>query len=261
MFLPGGTFDMGDWGSDLGPGKHYLLSDAAQPLHKVTLDGFSMQKYKVTYADFDVFTQATGRTKINTVGRISAYRAPLFPARVNWYGAKAYCAWLAKQTKLPFDLPTEAQWEYAARSGGKRVFFATDNGKLEEGRNYPNYEQRSQLGNRRGARQIPIGLFPPNPVGLYGMQEISEEWMDNWDYDYKAEPAINPRGPTTGERKMLRGISGDPYHEYVFLRMARHPAAAAVEKGVDATVYMNQDYFDYAGGDVRCVVNTSNPTR
>lgn len=250
---------MGDWGSELGPGQHYLLSDGAQPLHKVTLDAFSMQKYKVTYEDFDVFTEATGRTKINSApGWRSEHRDPRYPAPVNWYGAKAYCLWLAEQTKLPFDLPTEAQWEYAARSGGKRVFFATDNGKLEKGRNYPSHEQAAKLGKDSMALWIPVGLFPPNPAGLYGMQETGTEWMDNWTYDYRAEPQTNPRGPAIGERKAQRGISGTPDHQFVFMRMAKPLAYDALKRNVDPDVYKNKDYSEPPGGaTVRCVVNSA----
>lgn len=118
-FLPGGTFDMGDWGNE--EGLPYDPDRDSKPLHKVTLDSFSMMAYKVTYEDFDVFTDATGNERINMDSFGRKHRGPKRPAGVSWHGAKAYCAWLGKLTQLPFDLPTEAQWEYAARSGGKRA--------------------------------------------------------------------------------------------------------------------------------------------
>lgn len=111
--LKGGTFEMGDWGNE--DGVPYDFEATSRPLHKVTLDGFSMMAYKVTFDDFDVFTDAIGNERITMREREIAQRAPNRPAGVSWYGAKAYCGWLAKMTKLPFDLPTEAQWEYAAR--------------------------------------------------------------------------------------------------------------------------------------------------
>jgi sulfatase modifying factor 1 len=61
--LKGGTFEMGDWGTESG--QHYDPDAWSRPLHKVTLDGFSMMAYKVTYEDFDVFTDATGNERIN----------------------------------------------------------------------------------------------------------------------------------------------------------------------------------------------------
>ena len=132
--LKSGTFEMGDWGNEHGV--PYDFDAHSRPVHKVTLDGFSMMAYKVTYEDFDVFTDATGNERIAMRVRDIKDRAPKRPAGVSWYGAKAYCEWLAAQTTLPFDLPTEAQWEYAARSGGKKMLFATDNGKIERGRNF-----------------------------------------------------------------------------------------------------------------------------
>ena len=95
---------------------------------------FRMMAYKVTYDDFDLFTDVVGEQRINQGPDWLKARAPPKPAGVNWYGAKAYCAWPGKLTGQPFDLPTEAQWEYAARPGGKRVLFATDNGDFDKGR-------------------------------------------------------------------------------------------------------------------------------
>ena len=111
--LKAGTFEMGDWGNE--DGIPYDFDAHSRPLHKVTLDGFSMMAYKVTYDDFDVFTDATGNERISMDAQGVEHRTPNRPAGVSWYGAKAYCEWLARLTKLPFDLPTEAQWEYAAR--------------------------------------------------------------------------------------------------------------------------------------------------
>ena len=100
----GGTFEMGDWGN--GAGQYYDIDPYSRPLHKVTLDGFSMMAYKVTYEDFDVFTDATGKERINMDELSVRDRAPRRPAGVSWYGAKAYCQWLGKLTGIPFDLPT-----------------------------------------------------------------------------------------------------------------------------------------------------------
>jgi formylglycine-generating enzyme required for sulfatase activity len=219
--LKGGTFEMGDWGTESG--QHYDIDTWSRPLHKVTLDGFSMMAYKVTYEDFDVFTDATSNERINMDEFSIKYRQPKRPAGVSWYGAKAYCQWLGKLTTLPFDLPTEAQWEYAARSGGKRVLFATDNGKLDRPRNFPK-DWRHEI------QQPPppeVGNYPANPAGLFGMSEDNGEWVDDWfdeDY-YKKSPKNNPLGPATGTKKVMRGSVGgiSEISAMVFMRASRDP--------------------------------------
>jgi sulfatase modifying factor 1 len=205
--LPGGTFDMGDWGTESG--QYWDVDPFSRPLHKVTLDGFSMMAYKVTFEDFDVFTDATGNERIDMDPDFLHQRAPKRAAGVSWHGAHAYCKWIGKLTNLSFDLPTEAQWEYAARSGGKRVLFATDNGKIERTRNYP----RDWIHGEPKPPLPDVGSFPPNPAGLYGMTENSYEWVLDWfdpDY-YKVSPELNPAGPATGKTKVQRGsVGGKP---------------------------------------------------
>ena len=218
-YLPGGTFEMGDWG---GPsGLPYDYEQDSKPLHKVSLDGFSMMKYKVSYPDFDLFTAAKGLPKVNTREIAKDYRLPDFPAGVSWYGAKAYCQWLGELTQLPFDLPTEAQWEYAARSGGKKLLYPTDTGDVVYGRNAPSYEQRKALAGERTALTLPIGKFPPNSAGIYGMGELAREWVNDW-YDpkyYSYSPSINPTGPATGKHKAQRGCFGSiDFAGMVFMR-------------------------------------------
>jgi sulfatase modifying factor 1 len=232
--LPPGTFEMGDWGNEQG--LPYDAEPDSKPLHTVTLDGFAMMAYKVTYEDFDIFTAAVGSPKINL--EIEQFRPgarnPRRPAGVNWFGAKAFCQWLAQISGKPFDLPTEAQWEYAARSGGKRVIFATDSGNVDEGRNYP-----KRWGS--GIESTPeIGFYPPNPAGLYGMLDYAAtEWVNDWyqpDY-YKHSPKANPRGPDVGSvdeyfpdfgpRRVVRGlIAASPaFGGFTFSRAGRWPYA------------------------------------
>jgi formylglycine-generating enzyme required for sulfatase activity len=251
-YLPGSTFMMGDWG-DPKSGLPYDYKADSKPSHKVKLDGFSMMKYKVTYAEFDLFTAAKGLPKVNLDEFSLRYRAPGNPAGVNWYGAKAYCQWLAELTKLPFDLPTEAQWEYAARSGGTQVLFPTDNGQLEEGRNFPSYEQRKALGGGRTETIIPIGKFPPNSAGIYGMGELVREWVEDW-YDeeyYRYSPVKNPRGPSTGTHKVQRGDHGSSpeFSAMVFMRGDRLP------RPMDYNDMPYEGYSSIVDDTFRCAVN------
>lgn len=200
--MPGGAFDMGDWGK-VDIGMYYDLDTYSRPLHKVTLDSFSIMAYKVTFDDFDVFTDATGNERIDMDPLYRHEPDPRRAAGVSWYGARAYCQWLGKLTGQPFDLPTEAQWEYAARSGGKRVLYGTDNGKIERPRNFPRDWEHGEP-----EPLLPdVGSFPPNPAGIYGMTENTQEWVMDWfdeDY-YKVSPAVNPTGPSLGIKKVQRG--------------------------------------------------------
>jgi formylglycine-generating enzyme required for sulfatase activity len=218
-----------------------------------------MMAYKVTYEDFDVFTDATGNERISMDRRGIKDRAPQRPAGVSWYGAKAYCEWLGKLTKLSFDLPTEAQWEYAARSGGKRVLFATDNGNVERPRNFPKEWEH-------GEKEPPVpdvGSFPPNPAGLFGMSENTHEWVEDWfdaDY-YKRSPRKNPPGAATGTEKVQRGSVGGKAEisAMVFMRRSIPPQRLSPTypdgiTGKEVWVRL-PGYSGYNHDNFRCVVN------
>lgn len=267
-----GSFQMGN------PGYYGFESADTRPLHKVTLDGFSMMAYKVSYEEFDVFTDSVGEQRVNMDDLRKKYRAPRKPAGVSWYGAKAYCQWLGKLTGKPFDLPTEAQWEYAARSGGKRVLFATDNGKVEEGRNYP-ADNDPRIKPRLSA--FDLGSFPPNPAGLYGMLDYSSrEWVQDW-YDqtyYQRSPERNPKGgveknsidpehPADGPRKVMRGLQGTSPNlgGYVFTRGFELPQTMfpkPYDPALKERVWERAPGFSsYQDTQFRCVINAAPPSR
>jgi sulfatase modifying factor 1 len=257
--MKGGTYEMGDWGTESGG--PYDIDTRSRPVHKVTLDGFSMMAYKVTYDDFDVFTDATGNERV-AMDRISiGHRAPNRPAGVSWHGAKAYCQWLRQLTNLPFDLPTEAQWEYAARSGGKRTLFATDNGRIERPRNFPDEW-------KHGEQEPPlpdVGSYPPNPAGLYGMSENTSEWVNDWfdEEYYKTSPEKNPSGPKIGTKKVKRGSVGGTAEiaAMVFMRAAAipQPLRPTYPKGFASEEVMVPfpGYSGYKNATFRCVVDSA----
>ncbi|EPX95710.1 MULTISPECIES: formylglycine-generating enzyme family protein [Ralstonia] len=259
VFVKGGTFKMGDFGPVSTPDKMpYAPSRAhATPLHEVELDGFSMSKYKVTVADFDVYTDAVGKPHIAQAKFDKEYRTvPDVPAGVNWPEAKAYCGWLAEVTGQPFDLPTEAQWEFAARSRGKYVAFGTDNGKYEEGRNVASYEQRKKmLPNADSLAVYPNGKFPPNPLGLYDMGAHGQEWVNDWfdpDY-YEHSPRKNPQGPATGTEKVLRGIEDDYASSVTMYRHKSEPVLAPFKSRYTGEVLAERS----GKTGFRCVVNAA----
>lgn len=257
--IKGGTFEMGDWGNE--EGLPYDMEKDSRPLHKVTLDTFSMMAYKVSYEDFDVFTDATGNERINMDKIIGLpHRAPKRPAGVSWHGARAYCQWLGKLTNLPFDLPTEAQWEYAARSGGKKVLYATDNGEINRGRNYPPAREWDQP-----KMPIPdVGSYPPNPAGLHGMSEITREWVKDWyaeDY-YRHSPLRNPQGPAQGKKKVQRGNFGTlaETSALVFMRSKAEPVQLrpALDESGNMIEIRYSGFSSLRSDNFRCVVNSKN---
>lgn len=261
VFLEGGSFEMGDW---CGPKTLCDITRKSKPLHKVTLDSFSIMAYQATYDDFDVFTDAEGEERINMDSFGRKNRSPKRHAAPNWYGAKAFCQWLGQQTKLPFDLPTEAQWEFAARSRGQNVLFATDTGKIDWGRNFPpkwEYEQPKP--------PVPdVGSYPPNPAGLYGMSEGAMEWVNDWyapDY-YKNSPENNPQGPETGSEKIMRGSVGGEIESanLVMMRTQETPRTTTMELrpqgGFDKDIPI-PGYSSLPSKAVRCVVNSQTPIK
>lgn len=210
VYVKGGSFMM-------GPDKAHKrwISGYNQPRHKVTLSSYYISSYLVTNGDYDLYT------KINQLPWLDPddlrfhffARDENHPAQgVTWYQANAYCKWLAKQTNLPFDLPTEAQWEYAARNRGQDVDWASDNGKIDAGRNTPDGKQLlNQKGNDSGDYEpMPVGAYPSNPLGLYDMTGSISQWVKNNFYKYPNKPEINPQGSGKGKYKVRRaGYVGD----------------------------------------------------
>ncbi len=258
VFLKGGTFEMGDWGAEVNKdGLPFDGSLDSKPLHKVTLDSFSIAKFPVTYEEFDIFTAARRLPRINQAEVWQKYRKARNPAGVTWQGATDYCAWLAEQTGQPFVLPTEAQWEYAARSGGKRYVYPTDNGQSEPGRNLPSFEQRETAGG-----YVPVSSFPPNSAGIYHMSAGVHEWVHDWyDKDYYSKsPSKNPAGPTTGTRHVARGWAGSESSAMTFKRWApkQNPPTGTwtfypSDKKEPTREIPFTTYSNYASNAFRCV--------
>ncbi|WP_250656112.1 formylglycine-generating enzyme family protein [Alkalimarinus coralli] len=169
VFVEGGSFMMGDFGKleRNSDGSQFLAHWSTDKdddyMHKVTLDSFSINKYEVTWEEFDTFSKATGRI-IYDEGLW--FHKPEVPAFIpNWYDAKAYCDWLAEKSNLTFDLPTEAQWEYAARSRGRNVPFATNDGTIDyHGSNISGWNDNPAHA-MVGDYYPPQSAWPPSYVG------------------------------------------------------------------------------------------------
>jgi len=261
VFVPGGTFTMGDFGPIHNEEKlPYSSATDDDVLHKVTLDSFSISAYKVTYADFDVFTDSTGRSRVAQDELDLEYRdLPGVPAGVNWYDAQAYCQWLGKQLSLSMDLPTEAQWEYAARNAGKMVVYATDNGKIDNGRNVPNLEQFYAFDIKEsGIRFLPISKYPPTPLGLYDMATGGNEWVRDWYApSYEASPAKNPTGPANGTDKVKRSYAseGGDNLQFTSMTFTRNKAPPKALPPTKSLLGHRRTDNPNAGDSLRCVAN------
>jgi formylglycine-generating enzyme required for sulfatase activity len=165
-----------------------------------------MAKFLTTIAEDDRFRMVNGRPLYDVDfrrRRPELYKSN-FPAySKSWQEAKDYCQWLGALSGLPVDLSTEAQYEYAARSRGRHLIYATDNGSINEGRNYRDPAAR----RKTGEETYPVDRYPPNPLGLYDMTGNAYSWVNDW-YDptyYQHSPVDNPQGPPTGTEKVLRG--------------------------------------------------------
>ncbi len=172
--IPGGSFRMGS-----PPGKGL---DHERPAHQVAISPFRLGIYTVTAAEY---ARLTGQSN----------KAANLPAtRVDWYSAYAYAAWLGGR------LPTEAEWEYAARGGTEHEY--TDHHGKETTLDKVGWH----AGNARQNPE-PVGQLERNPWGLYDMIGNVWEWVADWDVPYSAESQTDPWGPASGARRVLRGGS------------------------------------------------------
>ncbi len=189
VWVEGGTFTMG---SDDGAGveKQY---EYTRPAHRVTLGGFYMGRYEVTQG---VWRAVMGENPSYFKGSDS-----LPVEQVTWADAQRFVALLSQLTGRRFRLPTEAEWEYAARGSGKvkggEFPFAGCERKL-----LPEYAWFCVNGE---GHTHPVGRLLPNSRGLYDMSGNVAEWCSDWMADYEAAEQKDPRGPKDGDSRILRG--------------------------------------------------------
>ena len=187
--IPGGGFLMG---SDAG-------QDDERPVHRVDVDTFEMNACPVTRADYAAFLGATGHDLPREWQEPQFAGDDLPVVGVSWHDAVAYCAWRTANGSAE-RLPTEAEWERAARGGMEAAAYPW-------GDAIPSWIP----GGGRGplAAPWPVTLGEPNAFGLFGIAANVHEWCADWhDRGYYAvSPAVNPRGPDTGVRRASRGGS------------------------------------------------------
>ncbi|EIY1431484.1 SUMF1/EgtB/PvdO family nonheme iron enzyme [Klebsiella pneumoniae] len=227
--VKGGEFLMGDFGPLVGQKLPFSINQDDKVLHKVVLSDFSISKFKVTNDDYNKYLQITGIKKppINIlVKEYPSLQKDDYSVGVTWQQAKDYCQWLGKESDKNIDLPTEAQWEYAARSRGQYLPFSTNNGNFELGSNIPEQKKLDEYTDGYGFPIYPIGKYPPNPLGLYDMGLSGAEWSNDWystDY-YSHSPVYDPQGPVKGNEKVLRRyVGGDRQYALTIFRQSSQP--------------------------------------
>ena len=172
--IPGGSFRMGCVsGLDCDGDEH--------PVRTVQVERFELSKYEVTFEEYDRFTSATGRALAEDTRGWGRGRRPVI--NVSWEDAVAYARWLSDQTGERYRLPSETEWEYAARAGTETKFSWGN----EIGRNRANCRR---CGSRWDASQTaPVGSFGANRWGLHDMHGNVWEWVqDCWSDSYRVAP-------------------------------------------------------------------------
>ncbi len=172
--------------------------DEERPVHRVRVGPFGLARLQVTNAQYDLFQRATGRRRPRFRDE-AAFSNPRQPVvGVSWHDAVAYCDWLSEQAGRRFRLPTEAEWEWAARGGLEACLYPWGNEPVTERENYQ---------NRWIEGPEPVATSAPNPFGFYDLCENVHEWCADW-YDagyYAVSPSDNPPGPAVGSRRASRG--------------------------------------------------------
>ena len=266
VFLRGGSFTM-------GTDEPILTQDGEGPARAVKLSDFHVDKYEVTNAEFERFVEQTGYTteaegfgnsfvfelllsedvkaEIDQAvanapwwlpvegaswrhpeGRGSAIRSRLdHPVvHVSWNDAVAYCNWAGKR------LPSEAEWEYAARGGLHDRLFPWGNNPNPRGEHWMNIWQGEFPDNNSledgYLGTAPVDLFPPNSFGLYNMAGNVWEWTaDWWTVRHKSVPQTNPTGPPSGTDKVKKGGSYLCHPQYCY----RYRCAARSQNTPDSS--------------------------
>jgi formylglycine-generating enzyme required for sulfatase activity len=205
VVIPAGEFMMGSPASEMYRG--------AETLHRVAIPSFALGKYEVTFAQWDACVadggcggfkpddQSWGRGNQPVIG-------------VSWEDAQTYIAWLNRKTGKRYRLPSEAEWEYAAR-GGATTAFSYGEAITSNQANYDGstgYNGGPAGPNRQ--KTIPVGSFPPNAFGLHDMHGNAWEWVEDcWSDEYTAAHPADGK-PFLGENcdgRVMRGGSWEDY--------------------------------------------------
>jgi formylglycine-generating enzyme required for sulfatase activity len=198
VWVPAGRFRMGDI---QGEGR-----DNEQPVHSVYVSSFAMGRYPVTFAEYDRFAEATGRKKPHDDGKGRGNRPVI---GVSWFDATDYTKWLSQQTGKYYSLPTEVEWEYAARAGTETKYWWGD----DIGTNRANcFDSGSRFS---GEKTAPVGSFKPNLFGLYDTVGNVWEWTcSEYEEKYRGKEtkSISKNNAKNNEKTKIV-LRGGSYHK------------------------------------------------
>lgn len=196
VYVQGGSYNMGCTGEQGGD-----CYDNEKTVRYVTVSDFYIGQFEVTQAQWQAVMGTSVYQQQSKAGGNSTYGTgndyPMY--YVSWEEAKEFCRRLSQQTGKTYRLPTEAEWEYAARGGNK-----TQNSKYAGGfsLDYVGW-YTSNSGNRTHA----VGTKSANELGIYDMSGNVWEWCEDWYGDYRSYDTDNPKGATSGSSRVLRGGS------------------------------------------------------
>jgi formylglycine-generating enzyme required for sulfatase activity len=201
IIVPAGEYLMG---CDVG-------AEDEKPVHRVFVDQFAIGQSAVTNRLYRLFIDQT-RHHTPQTWTDSSFNHPDQPVTsVSWFDASMFCSWLSQNTGKPYRLPSEAEWERAARGGLEgRLYTWGDEAPQQQ----PDYFELWLTGPER------VGQRPPNGFGLHDISENVHEWCADW-YDqhyYAGSNGRNPQGPEKGSRRASRG--GSWRHQVKITRVA-----------------------------------------
>ncbi len=182
-----------------------------EQIHWVSIKTFAMSRYEITFDEYDAFAKATGKTKPSDGGWGRGNRPVI---NVSWHDAVAYTKWLSEQTGQEYRLPSEAEWEYAAR-GGTETKYWWGNEASHEYANYGTDDCCDGLakGKDRWKYTAPVGSFDQNPFGLYDtVGNLWEYCADNWHKNYEGAPTDGT--VWKGGNKSYRVLRGGSWFDY-----------------------------------------------
>ena len=195
--LPTGLFTMGSPESEIG-----RYGDEG-PQREVKISSFAIGRYPITFAEYDYFCDASGYARPDHRGW-GRGRMPVI--NVSWLDATAYTQWLSKITKQQFRLPSEAEWEYAARTATQTAYWW--------GETFESAMANSRECDRRQTTEV--GRYPPNPWGLYDMSGNIWEWVEDiWHFSFVDAP--NDEKPWLASRNGVshaRTMRGGAWHSH-----------------------------------------------
>lgn len=185
VLVTGGTFTMGS------------TVEKDETPHTVTLSSYSIGKYPVTVGQYKKYCTATSTAMPEAPSWGWNDKHPM--VMVNYNDAVAYCNWLGETYGGDWRLPTEAQWEFAARGGNKSGSYT-----------YSGSDDLDEVGwyaDNAGGKTQTVGRKKANELGIYDMSGNVWEWCKDWYDTYGASAQTNPKGATSGSLRVLRGGS------------------------------------------------------